>query len=185
MSHTDPVQPPPTRRGFFGWLTWLAATAAALIFLIPFVAYLASAIRKRKDPWVTLKDPLSRFTQQVNQTLLSEPFVNPMGQPWDGMTAKTNVYVRYLGKDENGKYRFQVFAVNCAHLGCPVSWFPQAGLFLCPCHGGVYYGNGDRASGPPPRGLYECRWEADAEKNTLRVQAPHLPTLQDTTEQPA
>ena len=46
----------------------------------------------------------------------------------------------------------------CAHLGCPVSWFPQSGLFMCPCHGGVYYGNGERASGPPPRGLYRCVW---------------------------
>ena len=33
---------------------------------------------------------------------------------------------------------FQVFAINCAHLGCPVRWFPQSNLFMCPCHGGVY-----------------------------------------------
>ena len=51
-----------------------------------------------------------------------------------------------------------MLAVNCAHLGCPVSWFPQSGLFMCPCHGGVYYANGDRASGPPPRGLFRCAW---------------------------
>jgi Rieske Fe-S protein len=39
-----------------------------------------------------------------------------------------------------------------------VSWFPQSGLFMCPCHGGVYYSNGERASGPPPRGLFHCAW---------------------------
>ena len=50
---------------------------------------------------------------------------------------------------------FQVFAINCAHLGCPVRWFPQSGLFMCPCHGGVYYQDGARASGPPERGLFE------------------------------
>ena len=44
--------------------------------------------------------------------------------------------------------KFQVFAVNCAHLGCPVRWFPQSSLFMCPCHGGVYYRDGSRASGP-------------------------------------
>ena len=26
-----------------------------------------------------------------------------------------------------------VFAMNCTHLGCPVTWFPQSGLFMCPC----------------------------------------------------
>ena len=49
--------------------------------------------------------------------------------------------------------RFQVFAVNCAHLGCPVRWFPQSRLFMCPCHGGVYNGDGTVAAGPPPHQL--------------------------------
>ncbi len=44
--------------------------------------------------------------------------------------------------------KFQVFAINCAHLGCPVRWFAQSKLFLCPCHGGAYYEDGSRASGP-------------------------------------
>jgi Rieske Fe-S protein len=61
-----------------------------------------------------------------------------------------------------------------------VSWFPQSGLFMCPCHGGVYYADGKRASGPPPRGLFRCKVDKDAlKKGKLRVQAPHYPTLQD------
>ena len=55
--------------------------------------------------------------------------------------------------------QFQVFAINCAHLGCPVRWFPAVGLFMCPCHGGAYYEDGSRASGPPPRGLYEYEYQ--------------------------
>ena len=74
--------------------------------------------------------------------------------------------------------QFLVLAVNCAHLGCPVSWFPQSGLFMCPCHGGVYYANGERASGPPPRGLFHCVWRV--QDGQLEIQAPHYPTLQDT-----
>jgi quinol---cytochrome c reductase iron-sulfur subunit, bacillus type len=27
-------------------------------------------------------------------------------------------------------------------------------LFMCPCHGGVYYADGNVAAGPPPRGLF-------------------------------
>ena len=55
--------------------------------------------------------------------------------------------------------QFQVFAINCAHLGCPVRWFAQSRLFMCPCHGGVYYEDGSRASGPPPRGLFEYEYQ--------------------------
>jgi menaquinol-cytochrome c reductase iron-sulfur subunit len=29
----------------------------------------------------------------------------------------------------------------------------EAQLFLCPCHGGVYYADGTVSSGPPPKRL--------------------------------
>jgi menaquinol-cytochrome c reductase iron-sulfur subunit len=34
-----------------------------------------------------------------------------------------------------------------------VRWLQSAGMFLCPCHGGVYYSDGKVAAGPPPRPL--------------------------------
>jgi Rieske Fe-S protein len=70
--------------------------------------------------------------------------------------------------------QFQVFAVNCAHLGCPVRWFPQSGLFMCPCHGGVYYRDGSRASGPPERGLFTYPYRVD--NGLITIQAGELPT---------
>jgi Rieske Fe-S protein len=73
--------------------------------------------------------------------------------------------------------RFQVFAINCAHLGCPVRWFPESGLFMCPCHGGVYYADGSRASGPPPRGLFE--YQSKIEGGQLWVRGGELPTLSE------
>jgi len=124
--------------------------------------------------------PLSRYP--VNETRLAT-FENPLSEPWDGITAQTGAFVRYLGKDDRQQDRFQVFAVNCAHLGCPVSWFPQSGLFMCPCHGGVYYADGERASGPPPRGLFHCVWRVRG--GDLEIQAPHYPTLQNTLRKPA
>jgi menaquinol-cytochrome c reductase iron-sulfur subunit len=68
--------------------------------------------------------------------------------------------------------QFQVFAVNCAHLGCPVRWFPQSGLFMCPCHGGAYYRDGSRASGPPERGLFE--YPHKVENGLVTIQAGEL-----------
>jgi menaquinol-cytochrome c reductase iron-sulfur subunit len=34
-----------------------------------------------------------------------------------------------------------------------VRWVEKARLFMCPCHGGVYYEDGRVAAGPPPHGL--------------------------------
>jgi Rieske Fe-S protein len=131
-------------------------------------------VRRKEDiPWVKL-GAVDRFP--VNETRLKN-FDNPLRVPWDGVTALTGVYVRNLGLDDQGHSQFLVFAVNCAHLGCPVSWFPESGLFMCPCHGGVYYADGNRASGPPPHGLFRCAWRV--RDGWLEVQAPHYPTLQD------
>jgi menaquinol-cytochrome c reductase iron-sulfur subunit len=167
------LQAPLGRRTFFQWLTCGLSAVAATALSVPLIGYFLG-VRKRDIHWVPLEE-VDRFP--VNQTRL-QTFDNPLRQPWDGMTAFTGVYVRNLGTNEQGEFQFLVFAVNCAHLGCPVSWFPQSGLFMCPCHGGVYYANGERASGPPPRGLFRCAWRVH--EGRLEVQAPHYPTLQDT-----
>jgi Rieske Fe-S protein len=147
---------------------------AALAMGIPLVGYLLGALKKREAPWVNL-GPVDQFP--VGETRVVR-YDNPIRQPWDGMVAHTDCFVRNLGKDEQGQHQFLVLAVNCAHLGCPVSWFPQSGLFMCPCHGGVYYEDGARASGPPPRGMYH--YVNRVVEGKLEIQAAHLPTLQNT-----
>jgi Rieske Fe-S protein len=175
-ARTAPTQS--ERRSFLLWLTCGVSVIAAALAGIPFVGFLFRR-QQRATQWVTL-GPLETFP--TGETRLV-PFDNPIRQPWDGITAHTGVYVRNQGDVKDEKDRFLVLAVNCAHLGCPVSWFPQSGLFMCPCHGGVYYENGERASGPPPRGLFRCPWRIG--NGVLEVQAPHYPTLQDTLEKPA
>jgi len=176
----DPISPRSAtpgvsgRRGFLKWMTFATGAVAAALVAIPFVGYLLGALRKHRVQWVSLGSP-SKFP--VNETRL-ETFENRLGEPWDGMAAHMGVYVRNLGEDQ-----FLVFAMNCAHLGCPVTWFPQSGLFMCPCHGGVYYEDGERASGPPTRGLFQCVWRVRA--GILEIQAPHLPTLQSTPDNSA
>ncbi len=185
MTEPHPAQeiaPPaqPARRGFFQqlfrWTTYAAGAVAAAAVVVPFVGYLFGPLRKNPEKWVDLGS-VDDFKDLVGQTRL-HTFRSPIGQPWDGNAAQTGVYVRYQGPDKPPEERFVIFAMNCAHLGCPVSWFPQSGLFMCPCHGGVYYASGARASGPPPRGLYQCDWRVSM-KGRLEVQAPHYPTLQD------
>ena len=187
VSNPPPAEPLPGRRTFFSWLTYGLGAVAAVALGIPFIGYFFG-VRKAPALWVPL-GPITDFAR--GQTRLVT-FYNRICQPWDGMVAHTGVYVRYEGPDEaeadeTKKHKFLVLGVNCAHLGCPVEWFPESGLFLCPCHGGVYYGNGQRASGPPPRGLFPCPYRVTRERGVLRleVQAPHFPTLQDTLEHPA
>src|SRR5438876_7288942 len=172
---TDPkvVPPSPGRRTFLQWLTYGLCGVAGAVLGLPVVGYFLG-VRKQKVHWVHL-GPLSRFP--VNETRLAT-FENPLSEPWDGVTAQTGAFVRYLGQDGQQQDQFLVFAVNCAHLGCPVAWFPQSGLSMCPCHGGVYHADGEHASGPPPRGLFHCVWRVRG--GELEIQAPHYPTLQDT-----
>ena len=94
----------------------------------------------------------------------------PAMNSWDGETDNVACYVRH-----NGGHQFQVFAINCAHLGCPVRWFPQSQLFMCPCHGGVYYADGARAAGPPERGLFTYEWKIVS--GELQIDAGQMPTL--------
>jgi Rieske Fe-S protein len=184
---TPPAGPLPGRRTFFTWLTYGLGAVAAAAAGVPFVGYLLGA-RKAPVDWLPL-GPITDFPQGQTRRVT---FDNPIRQPWDGMVAHTGVYVRYQGEDreeadETKRHKFLVLAVNCAHLGCPVEWFQESGLFMCPCHGGVYYANGERASGPPPRGLYPCvyRVTRDGGALHLEIQAPHFPTLQDTLRHPA
>ena len=145
--------------------------AVALAITVPVVGYLLAPIRKKYgyDAWISLGDP-AQFPE--GQTRLAT-FIIPAAVPWDGATAKTACWVRSLGKR-----KFQVFAINCAHLNCPVRWFPQSELFMCPCHGGVYYADGSRAAGPPPRGLFEYKYKL--ENGKLMIFGGQMPTLATT-----
>jgi Rieske Fe-S protein len=183
-AHTPagPTEPQIGRRKFFQWLTCGLGALATVFLGVPIVGFLLGSKKrdpKSEDEWVKLGE-IKEFPPGETRLIT---FPTPLRQPWDGVAAQTGVYVRYEGQDDKEKepthrHKFLIFAVNCAHLGCPVSWFPQSGLFMCPCHGGVYYANGERASGPPPRGLFRCEYRVN-EKGELRVLAPHYPTLQN------
>jgi menaquinol-cytochrome c reductase iron-sulfur subunit len=139
------------------------------ILAVPIVGYLLSPlVRARKGAYETWI-PLGGLEQYpAGQTRLAS-FRNGDVQSADGKTADSVCWVRRIDAST-----FQIFAINCAHLGCPVRWFPQSRLFMCPCHGGVYYEDGSRASGPPERGLFE--YPHKVEQGKLFIKAGQLPT---------
>lgn len=156
-----------SRRDFLLWIgSGLNVVAGAMIG-IPVLGYVLNHFKRRSpQAWVTL-GPLDKFHE--GKTSLAV-YTNPGAAVWDGDAAKIPCWVRRITGEQ-----FQVFAINCTHLGCPVRWFEESKLFMCPCHGGVYYENGDRASGPPPRGLFEYEYRIAG--GELQVQAGQLPTL--------
>ena len=135
-----------SRRQFLSRLSLGLSALAAAVISVPMIAYVLSPLIERQRPvWRTL-GPADEFPVGDYRLVSYE---DPSSVEWAGTTAKTAVYVRR--EPDNS---FRIFSVHCAHLGCPVNWVPTAQLFLCPCHGGVYYADGERAAGPPPRGLY-------------------------------
>jgi Rieske Fe-S protein len=158
-----------TRREMFVKLGLLFSGIAAMLMGVPILGYLLSpVIRDRKgrdESWISLGS-VEQFP--AGETRLST-YRNPVATAWDGETANVACWVRRV--DET---TFQVFAINCAHLGCPVRWFSQSGLFMCPCHGGAYYADGSRASGPPERGLFEYAHRVDG--GHLMIKAGEMPT---------
>ena len=158
-----------SRRDLFMKIGIFLNGIVAVILGVPIVRYLLSPVaHERKgsyDSWVPLGS-LEQFPP--GQTRLAT-YRDPVVSPTDGETADIACWVRNI----DGK-SFQVFAINCAHLGCPVRWFPQSNLFLCPCHGGAYYQDGSRASGPPERGLFEYHYKVAGGK--LLIKAGEMPT---------
>jgi Rieske Fe-S protein len=157
-----------SRRGALVKIALFFNGIVGVILAIPVVGYILSPVvrgRKKDESWVSLGS-LAGFPE--GQTRLAT-YRSPAAKPSDGETAKIPCWVRRIGSNQ-----FQVFAINCAHLGCPVRWFPQSGLFMCPCHGGVYYSDGSRASGPPERGLFEYPYKLD--QGNLLVNAIQMPT---------
>jgi Rieske Fe-S protein len=159
-----------SRRGFFTKVAVLFNGLVVVALAFPVVRFLVSSVTRGNAylSWV----PLGRVSEFPEGETRLAAFRNPYLTPTDGKTADTACWVRRIEGEQ-----FQVFAVNCAHLGCPVRWFPQSGLFMCPCHGGVYYRDGSRASGPPERGLFE--YSHKVENGVVTIQAGELPTPGD------
>ncbi|HXU20640.1 MAG TPA: Rieske (2Fe-2S) protein [Verrucomicrobiae bacterium] len=159
---------PPTRRHVLFLAGAALDVVAAALLAVPLIGFVFSSFANRRDPrkWISL-GRLEYFPE--SQTRLAT-YQNPFTRPWDGETAHIPCWVRHI----KGNH-FQVFAINCAHLGCPVRWFRESQLFMCPCHGGVYYEDGSRASGPPPRGLFE--YDYKVQNGELWVKGGQMPTL--------
>lgn len=124
----------------------IGAIGAALVG-VPVIGFLLSPlVRKPPDIWRQVGS-IDQF--QIGSTT-AVTFLDASPLPWAGVAAKAAAWLR-----RESEQNFIAFSVHCTHLGCPVRWLPNANLFMCPCHGGVYYKDGTVAAGPPPRPLVQ------------------------------
>ena len=149
MSENSPSDAPTqsrpelNRRKFLVRLSIALGSIGAALVAVPSAAFLLG-LRKSPRIWRTV-GKLDDF--KVGETV-NVAFEDPSPLPWAGVTAQTTAWLRRVSDQE-----FIAFSTICTHLGCPVRWLSTADLFMCPCHGGVFYADGDVASGPPPKPL--------------------------------
>ncbi|HLJ15956.1 MAG TPA: ubiquinol-cytochrome c reductase iron-sulfur subunit [Bryobacteraceae bacterium] len=131
------------RRQFLTRISVILGSLGAALVAIPSVGFLLG-LRKTPQIWRTV-GKLDDF--QIGSTV-NVAFQDSSPLPWSGVTAQTAAWLRRTSDQQ-----FVAFSMNCTHLGCPIRWLAEANLFMCPCHGGVFYADGQVASGPPPKPL--------------------------------
>jgi menaquinol-cytochrome c reductase iron-sulfur subunit len=154
-----------SRRRFLEKISIALASFCAAVVGVPLIGFvIAPLFRKAPEQWVTL-GKVGDF--QIGKTT-SVTVLDPSPLPWAGITAKNAVWLR-----RESDSSFIAFSVNCTHLGCPVRWMEGAELFMCPCHGGVYYKDGNVAAGPPPRPLF--RYDVRIENGEVKINSVVVP----------
>lgn len=133
------------RRRFLNWLCIGLGAVGATAVGVPAVGFLIRPLfAKKPREW----RPVGGVNDFKIGTTNLVKYTDPSSVPWTGVSGNTAAWLR-----RNGDQDFVAFSINCSHLGCPVRWLPDADLFMCPCHGGVYYKDGTVAAGPPPQPL--------------------------------
>lgn len=140
---------PPTfsRNAFFTAVILGYGAIATVVVGIPIIGYfLTPLIKPSPRRWVSV-GPVDQF--KVGQTV-EVKFPDPTALQWSGQTNRQAGWLRRDGGD-----KFTAFSVYCTHLGCPIHWVPGSQLFLCPCHGSVFYSDGTVAAGPAAKRLVQ------------------------------
>ena len=156
---------PVTRRRFLVFLSLGLGGLAAAAASIPVIGFFFSPfIKPGPEQW----RPVGAVDDFEVGTTTAVAYANRDPRAWAGVTGQSAAYIRRVSEQE-----FIAFSVNCTHLGCPVRWLPGAELFMCPCHGGVYYSDGSVAAGPPPKAL--PRYPVRVQNGQVEVRTSPVP----------
>ena len=149
--------PPHNRRSFFRALVTGIGAAIAAVLAVPLGGFFALPALRKHDPTWRECGPVDTFpVGEVTLVQLKPLSIREWPDDWGNESAW--VY-------RTGEQQFVVYNVHCTHVGCPVTWSPQARRFFSPCHGGAFDVDGRVLGGPPPRPL--DRYEVKIENGVL------------------
>lgn len=156
-----------SRRRFLARFSMALGGVGALTVALPVIGFIvAPFFQRRVETWRSV-GKVGAF--KVGETIAVN-YEDSSPLPWAGVTAKSAAWLRRESADT-----FIAFSVNCTHLGCPVRWLAKADLFMCPCHGGVYYKDGTVAAGPPPLPLR--RYPVRVANGEVQIQTEPIPII--------
>jgi menaquinol-cytochrome c reductase iron-sulfur subunit len=161
--------PSPERRRFLSRLSLALSGVGALLLGVPVVGFLLGPLLRRQPLRWSAVGPVADY--RLGETIQAV-VIDPSSLAWAGLASRTAVWLRRTAPEE-----FIAFSVNCTHLGCPVRWLADAKLFLCPCHGGVFYEDGSVAAGPPEHPL--IRYPVRVRGGQVEVQSGVSPIGED------
>jgi menaquinol-cytochrome c reductase iron-sulfur subunit len=135
------------------FLTAVIGAASAVIGVIIGIAdigfFFTPLINPTKGTWINLGSVNKYKVGEMAHPIFRAP---SSPEPWSGVVGLQAVWLRRLNKSQ-----FVAFSPYCTHLGCPVKYIASADLFLCPCHGSAFYGDGTVAAGPAQLPLVQLK----------------------------
>jgi Rieske Fe-S protein len=184
----EELQKDPITRGQFLWMGAVGMLVGAVVTIPPIVYVLDPAIKSElqgqsdvPDEWQELGSVFEIPADAPKEYRVKFPRSQTYALPKEEGSKEASIMEAVLVSWRDGEIpgalesrgggnlseaeieeltqNLNVVSNHCAHLGCPVRWFPDRGEMLCPCHGGIYDINGDYVGGPPPRGLYRYTFE--------------------------
>lgn len=152
------------RRKFLSGLIGVVAGAVAALVGLPAIGYVVSPGLKKQGAgeWISL-GPVAALKPG-----------EPTGYRYsrtvkDGWVSSTQTGVAYALTLDGQEVR--VLSDVCTHLSCRVSWKPDLGVFLCPCHDAAFSVTGEVVSGPPPRALDQFETRIEGGQIQIRLEA--------------
>ena len=137
--------PSPERRRLLSIIALGGAGTGALVVGIPVVGFIAAPpFRDTEHEW----QPVGNVDEFEEGEVRLVEFVNAAPVAWSGPASRSASWLWRRGPGD-----FVAYKVNCTHLGCPVRWEEDPQFFMCPCHGGVFFQDGEVAAGPPKQPL--------------------------------
>ena len=146
MEPAAPADVPSTRRRFLARLSIALSSLIAAVASVPVIGFLLSPLTRKPPRVWRAVGPVDRFA--VGETV-NVVFEDASPLPWAG---------RHRANRRLAPPRRRATTSPPSPCTAPISAARSAGwptpqLFLCPCHGGVYYADGTVSAGPPPKPL--------------------------------